>query len=130
MKIIFSGDIKEIEKGAAILLEEAFLEDDGEDSLTVRVEQVQGRQLSVEKHGSFCEIKYPKKAAFFRGLSLLLYHAKEPEYRLKETIVFDTNGCMLDCSRNAVLKVEKIKDIIRKMAVLGLDRLMLYMEDT
>lgn len=130
MKITFSGDTKEIEKGAAILLEEAFREDDRGISLTVRVEKAKGQQLSVEKHGSSCEIIYPKKAAFFRGLSLLLYHAGEPEYRSKETIVFDTDGCMLDCSRNAVLKVEKIKDIIRKMASLGLDRLMLYTEDT
>lgn len=130
MKITFSGDAKEIEKGAAILLEESFRKNAGENHLTLHVKKEEGQQLYVEKHGDSCEIIYPKKAAFFRGLSLLLYHAGEPEYRSEETIVFDTNGCMLDCSRNAVLKVEKAKDIIREMASLGLDRLMLYTEDT
>lgn len=130
MKIIFSGDYREIQKGASILFEEAFQEENGENCLTVSAVHVEGRQLSVEKHGSSCQIKYPKKAAFFRGLSLLLEHAKEQDYELHETIAFCTNGCMLDCSRNAVLKVEKIRDIIRKMALLGLDRLMLYTEDT
>ena len=66
MKIIFSGDYREIQKGASILFGEAFQEENGETCLTVSAVHVEGRQLSVEKHGSSCQIKYPKKAAFFR----------------------------------------------------------------
>mgnify|MGYP000936717151 CR=1 FL=1 len=37
---------------------------------------------------------------------------------------------MLDCSRNAVFTVEKVKAMIRILAKLGLNRLLLYTEDT
>lgn len=37
---------------------------------------------------------------------------------------------MLDCSRNAVFTVEKVKSIIRLLAKLGMNVLMLYTEDT
>ena len=37
---------------------------------------------------------------------------------------------MLDCSRNAVPRVEAVKMVLRKMALMGLNTLMLYTEDT
>lgn len=37
---------------------------------------------------------------------------------------------MLDCSRNAVFTVEKVKFLIRTLAKLGMNVLMLYTEDT
>ena len=37
---------------------------------------------------------------------------------------------MLDCSRNAVFTVEKVKSFIRIMAKLGMNTLMLYTEET
>ncbi|TLS37214.1 beta-N-acetylhexosaminidase [Pseudalkalibacillus caeni] len=40
------------------------------------------------------------------------------------------NGIMLDCSRNAVMKPEGIERFIIVMAMMGLNMLMLYMEDT
>ena len=39
-------------------------------------------------------------------------------------------GVMLDCSRNAVLKPEKIKEFIDIIAQIGYNTLELYMEDT
>ena len=39
-------------------------------------------------------------------------------------------GVMLDCSRNAVMKVARVKDLIDKLAVMGYNCLMLYTEDT
>ena len=44
--------------------------------------------------------------------------------------VFENCGCMLDCSRAAVAKVETVKKLIRYSAACGLNLLMLYMEDT
>ena len=37
---------------------------------------------------------------------------------------------MLDCSRNAVFTVEKVKSVIRTIAKMGMNVLMLYTEDT
>jgi hypothetical protein len=37
---------------------------------------------------------------------------------------------MLDCSRNAVMKVNAVKELIRKCALMGLNSLQLYTEDT
>lgn len=37
---------------------------------------------------------------------------------------------MLDSSRNAVMTVDGIKDLLRKMAMMGLNTLMIYTEDT
>jgi len=42
---------------------------------------------------------------------------------------FDTFGTMIDLSRNAVFKVSYMKEVIRKKALLGVNKIMLYMED-
>jgi len=42
---------------------------------------------------------------------------------------FDTFGTMIDLSRNSVFKVNYMKDVIRKKALLGVNKIMLYMED-
>ncbi len=44
--------------------------------------------------------------------------------------VFDKRGVMVDCSRNAVMKVASVKALIDKMAQMGYNFLMLYTEDT
>lgn len=43
---------------------------------------------------------------------------------------FERLGVMLDCSRNAVMKPEKIKEFIDILAKIGYNTLELYMEDT
>ncbi len=43
---------------------------------------------------------------------------------------FVTRGVMYDCSRNSVPRVETVKLILRRMALMGLNTLMLYTEDT
>lgn len=47
-----------------------------------------------------------------------------------ETAAFKTLGIMLDCSRNAVMKVEYLKKWLRRLALLGYNMVMLYTEDT
>lgn len=42
---------------------------------------------------------------------------------------FDTFGVIIDLSRNAVFKVEYLKEVIRKHALLGYNKIMLYTED-
>ncbi len=43
---------------------------------------------------------------------------------------FKTSGIMLDCSRNAVMKVEKFKEWLRQLCLMGHNMAMLYTEDT
>ncbi len=43
---------------------------------------------------------------------------------------FNTFGTMIDLSRNAVFTVDYLKDVIRKQALLGINKIMLYTEDT
>ena len=70
--------------------------------------------------------------SFFRALNWLRNHLKDTDGKSekKETAYFAGNGLMLDCSRNAVFTVEKVKEMIRTLAKMGLNRLLLYTEDT
>lgn len=55
---------------------------------------------------------------------------EEDEFQYQEHVCFERNSLMLDCSRNAVFTVEKVKFLIRTLAKLGMNVLMLYTEDT
>jgi len=48
----------------------------------------------------------------------------------EEQVHFDTLGLMLDASRNAVSTVGTLKLLLRRMALMGMNLLMLYTEDT
>lgn len=79
--------------------------------------------------GKSITIFYAKRSYLFRALSLIAGQ-NSPEFHIRETAYFDSNGMMVDCSRNAVLKPEKVKELIRYMAKVGMNMLMLYTEDT
>ena len=49
---------------------------------------------------------------------------------LKEKTNFKRFGVMLDCSRNAVMKVETVKRFIDHLQIMGYNALELYTEDT
>lgn len=49
---------------------------------------------------------------------------------MEESITFDKFGIMLDCSRNAVMKPERVKEYIDLISDLEYNCLMLYTEDT
>ena len=135
MKIVLKGkekDINRIEKGAEILLDTYGLKENDKDNaeLPVRVSFRDSMELTVKYTGEEAEISCHEPAHFFRGLTWLLNHLDEPGYMRKETSYFAGNGLMLDCSRNAVFTVEKVKEMIRTLAKMGLNRLLLYTEDT
>ena len=87
-------------------------------------------KLKIVKQRETCVISYQKKAHFFRGVSLLLQHSDQADFTLEEIPNFESNGIMLDCSRNCVPKTETIKKYIVRLAEFGMNRLYLYMEDT
>ncbi len=90
----------------------------------------EGDCLIVDKNDGGVVITYSKRVEIFRGLMLLADNADKTEFSISEKARFDFNGFMIDNSRNAVLKNDTAKDMINYMAVMGLDKLMLYTEDT
>ncbi len=77
-------------------------------------------------------ISFPEKIHFFRGFGLFLEKLAEGEtsFDLQEKPQFITNGGMIDTSQgNAVPTVRTVKEFLRRMALMGLNMLMLYCED-
>lgn len=75
------------------------------------------------------EIFYSKKYQIARAL-LVAKSRGQTCYEYAEESGFESISYMADCSRNAVLKVETVKKLIRTLAMLGYNELQLYMEDT
>ncbi len=137
MSLILQGekeDISRIEEGTKILFDiwNSAHQNSGKTvpELKVRVSYHNKMKLIIEKTGEEAEIICHEPAHFFRGFTWLLNHLNEPDYTRKENVYFAGNGLMLDCSRNAVFTVEKVKEMIRTLAKMGLNRLLLYTEDT
>ncbi len=83
--------------------------------------------MSIEKCENGVVITYNTKPQFFRMLSMLTGRV-EGKYRENPR---QTMLCyMADQSRNAVMNMNTAKRMIRYLAALGFDSLMLYTEDT
>ncbi|WP_409342095.1 family 20 glycosylhydrolase [Paenibacillus sp. MBLB4367] len=131
MKLYFTGDTEGLEQGAAIVAEELGIEL-GESGRQVRVLRGAPDKLEVSGVGSEFRIVYGEKAHFFRAFGLLAEAARENgAFRIEETAQFATNGPMFDVSQgNAVMKVDTVKLFMRKMALMGMNMIMLYTEDS
>lgn len=129
MKLQLTGDFTQVEKGVTILAKELNfqLSDDG---YPVHITQSDG-PLVVENSNGKGAITFQEKIHFFRGLGLWLERFQEgQDFEITEQPQFQMNGAMLDASRNAVLTVDGIKEMLRKLAIMGLNSLMVYTEDT
>jgi len=90
-----------------------------------------GEKLIIKWQGDDVYITYPVNSALFRALSLIsLSLNKNEKEDIEETLYFDECGVMLDMSRNGVMKVEAVKKYADMMALMGLNQLYLYLEDT
>ena len=106
---------------------------DKNSDVTVMVECVTESLVSVSLDIDRATIVYGGgRARFFRGLATLVDWLKNGESKDSKTErpLFDTNGAMVDMSRNAVMKVSAVKTMLRKMALMGMNMYMLYTEDT
>ena len=91
-----------------------------EDSLTVALD---GRRADITYGGGLCR--------FNRALGLLFeaIAANEKTFSKKETPSFKKNGFYLDVSRNAVMRPKTVKEMMKKVALMGMNTFWLYMED-
>jgi hexosaminidase len=129
VKVAFTGEVQELEAGIGLLKDRLMLET-GEGYLPVQVSRDSNDAITVSFNGESGLIGYHTKAQFFRGLGLFVeYFRKGKPFFIKEKPSFSTIGVMLDVSRNAVPTVESIKRLLRHMALMGLNFLMLYAED-
>ncbi len=88
--------------------------------------------FAVEVDAQNITITYSTPAAAFRAFGIVMgkLQAGTPPESFKETSAFSSIGAMLDVSRNGVLKLESVRGFIRHFALMGLNQLMLYTEDT
>lgn len=101
--------------------------------LALTVKEADSHTLTVSLDGACAEITYGGGVAtFLRGLAMLVYAIRrgETKKQITENAIFHLNGAMVDMSRNAVMKVETVKFMMRKMALMGQNAFMLYTEDT
>ncbi|MGO4348986.1 beta-N-acetylhexosaminidase [Paenibacillus sp. MCAF9] len=129
MKLRFEGHYAELMPGVQLLIKELGI-DLQEDGLPVHIEPSEG-ELEVGLEQDKAYIRYGQKHQFFRGLGLLIQHSrKSSTFHVREKQQFDQIGPMFDLSRNAVLTLDGFKSMLNKMALMGMNTVMLYMEDT
>ncbi|RIE05086.1 beta-N-acetylhexosaminidase [Cohnella faecalis] len=131
MKLHFVGDVQDVKEGFAEIAAEAGIELSPEGRV-VEVVRHDDNRIVVEAAGGSLRIAYRKKIHFFRAIGLLVEALRERDaFRIEEEPQFDMNGPMFDVSQGgAVIRVEAIKAFLRKMALMGLDMIMLYAEDS
>ncbi len=96
----------------------------------LQLEAVPGQErLWVRRRGSDCQVGYGQPAHFFRALGHLRERAGQRDFSLEERMTIPRIGVMVDASRNSVPRVETVCRLLDAMAPMGLNTLILYMED-
>ncbi len=130
----FAGDIQELRPGLDLLAPLLNFRTSPR-GLEVRARKIGERSLRVLKKGRRAEIRFAEKAHFFRGLGLLLQELEDrgeaADFEIVEEAQFTTAGAMFDVSQgNAVVAPARVIDLLKTMAVMGLNMIMLYAEDS
>lgn len=90
-----------------------------------------GDETVICRTGNRVMITVRERVHFFRAVSVLCQMGQIGEGAVyREKCEFREFGILLDNSRNAVLKPETIEQMIRRMALMGYNQLLLYTEDT
>ncbi|CEP14685.1 hypothetical protein [Parasitella parasitica] len=85
------------------------------------------------------QVRFHRKIDAFRALGRLLGSARDfmiltgihgDLVNFTEKAQFDTQGVMIDCSRGGVLRPKTVYFLLNNMALMGLNMLQLYTEDT
>lgn len=129
MRLKLEGEWNELENGLRLISWKLGLELVA-DGLPVRVEKSAGRIEARLLNGQGV-IRFKERIHFFRALGLFVEAAQAAQqFEVVEEPQFTMNGVLLDASRNGVMTVDSLKTLLREMAVMGLNVLMLYTEDT
>lgn len=124
INFIFDKQSESLKVGTDIIIKKIGIDTD------LKISVKKSDKLFIQNDAEGGSIEYITDASYFRMLSLFFKEYKKKDtFTYEEKIYFDKCGPMLDMSRNAVLKVEKVKDYIEYIAMMGLNRLVLYIED-
>ena len=89
-----------------------------------------GVGLRITRNNNRAEITGGTISLIARGIGLLLSGLPENDQAVEENTTFKTAGLLLDCCRNAVMKVDYLKQWLRRAALMGYNQMMLYTKDT
>lgn len=121
---------KELHSSLKTLAEEYHISEKGTRGLELCFQQsTEDGLCQVEILENRAEIVYTTPAQAIRGVGALLGGIVKPSAPYREHTTFKSFGIMLDCSRNAVMKVDHIKQWLRRLSLLGYNMVMLYTED-
>lgn len=113
----------------ALELKQEMQIDEGNEAVVLSVQEREAAGFSLDVKNGTANLCYGGIPALCRGL-LTLYSAKETEFYKEEIPSCKDLGYMVDCSRNAVIRLPQLKKMIRVLALLGYTFIGLYMEDT
>lgn len=132
MSIQLTGDCGEIETGFKNILEYDLFPIPESEPIRIAVEKLKDSGTASFEVGTQngLHIAYREPSHFFRGLSVLLENRDKKDFKHQETALFKGCSAMIDLSRNAVYTVAMMKRLLAYMALIGQNRLYLYMEDT
>lgn len=103
----------------------------GKNGIPVIPQPHEEKFLTVDYDGHSLTVGYCQIAHFFRGIGHFLSRTDHNKpFSVREEVLLDENGLMLDCSRNAVYHLSYIKGYLKTMAFSGMNVLYLYLEDT
>jgi hexosaminidase len=88
----------------------------------------EGRRFVATHDGSAWEITYGRRIEAFRALGRLM--ASPDSEALSESCEFEMLSLQLESSRNGVITPDNVKAFVRRSALMGINTLMLYLEDT
>lgn len=115
----------EINRMLSVLAEEYPVADSG-DGMRIRFERIaEPGVLWMAAEPGTIVIQYGSLQAAARGVGNVLAGRT-----VSGDMVFKTLGIMLDCSRNAVMKIPYLKKWLRRLTLFGYNMVMLYTEDT
>lgn len=126
-KIRITGLDERLERGLSYVAEQLKLDICADEGTLVRV--VHGDTLSIKCEQDSVVICYVKEYQFFRMLSYLP-RILEGGADVVEDPNFSLLCYMADMSRNAVYNMPTAKRMLRYLALMGYDSIMLYTEDT
>lgn len=126
-KIEFKGLDEKLLRGVSYIAPQLQLEFAPIGGTEVRV--VRGEEIYIKRDGDAVVISYTKDCQFFRMLSYLP-SILDGGCDVYESARFEMLCYMGDMSRNAVYNMGTAKRMLRYLALMGYDSIMLYTEDT
>lgn len=120
-----------LRKALVALADEYPLKTDGAAAVSMEFVQDKAREgHAIQWRDNIATITYSQTKDALRAVGTLLANAPASGVAQTESGGFETMGIMLDCSRNAVMRVDHFERWLRRLALMGYNQAMLYTEET